>query len=119
MADFDDFADPVLGAACNRLAAYTLPIPEGALIDEASGLTEPDLILILRALHRARHSVMIRRMSMDEMNEEIAKPIAAARAMSDADLLRAHQEQAAIRPTSRCRRCSTRSSDELGHLTKR
>ena len=92
MTDFDDSADPELGAACNRLAAYTLPIPEGALIDEASGLTERDLVLILRALHRSRHAVMIRTMSMEEMNEEIGKPIAAARAMGDADLLRAYQE---------------------------
>lgn len=92
MNSVDDSAGPELGASCNRLAAYTLPIPEGSLIDEASGLTEHDLVQILRAMHRARHSVMIRTMSIDEMHEEIGKPIAAARAMSDADLLQAYQE---------------------------
>lgn len=92
MASFDDSADAALGAACNRLEAFTLPIPAGSMIDEASGLTEHDLVLILRALHGSRHAVMIRTMSMEEMNEEIAKPVAAARAMSDADLLHAYQK---------------------------
>ncbi|MDP1027431.1 hypothetical protein Q5H91_09420 [Sphingomonas sp. KR1UV-12] len=55
MADFDDAADPELGAACNRLSAFTLPIPSGALIDQASGLTEADLATILRTLYRDRH----------------------------------------------------------------
>ena len=56
MADFDDSSDPALGAACNRLAAWVEPLPEGHVIDPASGLTERDLALILRHLHATRHS---------------------------------------------------------------
>ena len=56
MADFDDSFDPALGAACNRLAAWVEPLPEGRVIDPASGLTERDLALILRHLHATRHS---------------------------------------------------------------
>ena len=55
MADFDDATDPDLGAACNRLAAWVEPLPEGAMIDPASGLTERDLARILRRLHATRH----------------------------------------------------------------
>ena len=55
MADFDDSFDPELGAACNRLAAFVEPLPEGALIDPASRLTERDLAMILRHLHATRH----------------------------------------------------------------
>jgi hypothetical protein len=55
MAPFDDSADPELGAACNRLAAWVEPLPAGALIDQAAGLTERDLALILRHLHNTRH----------------------------------------------------------------
>lgn len=66
MSDFDDSADPELGAACNRLSAFTLPIPEGKLLDEASGLTEHDLVLILRALYRARKSVWIEEITMEQ-----------------------------------------------------
>jgi hypothetical protein len=66
MADFNDSIDSELGAACNRLAAFTLPIPEGALVDEASGLTEPDLIRILRALHSTRLHSSIEVISMEE-----------------------------------------------------
>jgi hypothetical protein len=54
MADFDDSSDPALGAACNRLAAWVEPLPEGRVIDPASGLTERDLALILRHLHATR-----------------------------------------------------------------
>ena len=54
MAAFDDSADPELGAACNRLAAWVEPLPAGAVIDQASGLTEQDLALILRHLHANR-----------------------------------------------------------------
>lgn len=54
MADFDDSADPELGAACNRLAAWVEPLPEGEMIDQASGLTERDLALILRRLYVTR-----------------------------------------------------------------
>jgi hypothetical protein len=56
MADFDDSSDPALGAACNRLAAWVEPLPEGRVIDPASGLTERDLALILRHLHATRLS---------------------------------------------------------------
>ncbi|MEH3123650.1 MAG: hypothetical protein PGN16_17040 [Sphingomonas phyllosphaerae] len=55
MAAFDDSADPALGAACNRLAAWVEPLPAGVTIDPASGLTEADLALILRHLHATRH----------------------------------------------------------------
>lgn len=54
MADFDDSADPELGAACNRMAAWVEPLPEGEMIDQASGLTERDLALILRRLYATR-----------------------------------------------------------------
>jgi hypothetical protein len=56
MADFDHSSDAALGAACNRLAAWVEPLPEGHVIDAASGLTERDLALILRHLHATRHS---------------------------------------------------------------
>ncbi|WP_028966796.1 hypothetical protein [Sphingomonas phyllosphaerae] len=54
MAAFDDSADPALGAACNRLAAWVEPLPAGIVIDPASGLSEADLALILRHLHATR-----------------------------------------------------------------
>lgn len=54
MATFDDSTDSALGAACNRLAAWVEPLPEGVVIDQASGLTERDLALILRRLHATR-----------------------------------------------------------------
>ncbi|MBB6505421.1 hypothetical protein F4693_002409 [Sphingomonas endophytica] len=54
MAAFDDSADPVLGAACNRLASWVEPLPAGIVIDPASGLSEADLALILRHLHATR-----------------------------------------------------------------
>jgi hypothetical protein len=57
MADFDDSADPELGAACNRLAAWVEPLPEGEVIDHSSGLTERDLALILRRLYVTREYV--------------------------------------------------------------
>lgn len=56
MADFDDTFDPELGAACNRLAAFVEPLPEGATVDAASQLTERDLALILRRLYATRHA---------------------------------------------------------------
>jgi hypothetical protein len=56
VADFDDSHDPALGAACNRLAAWVEPLPEGHVIDPASRLTERDLALILRHLHATRRS---------------------------------------------------------------
>jgi hypothetical protein len=54
MADFDDSIDPELGEACNRLAAWVDPLPEGQVIDRASGLTERDLAVILRRLYATR-----------------------------------------------------------------
>lgn len=54
MAAFDDSADPALGAACNRLAAWVEPLPAGVVIDPASGLGEADLALILRHLYATR-----------------------------------------------------------------
>lgn len=54
MADFDDTFDADLGAACNRLAAWVEPLPEGAVIDATTQLTERDLALILRRLYATR-----------------------------------------------------------------
>ncbi len=54
MAAFDDSADPELGAACNRLAAWVEQLPAGVAIGRPSGLTETDLALILRHLHAMR-----------------------------------------------------------------
>ncbi|WP_343527214.1 hypothetical protein [Sphingomonas sp.] len=56
MAAFDDCFDPELGAACNRLAAWVEALPEGAIIDSPSVLSEDDLALILRRLYATRHS---------------------------------------------------------------
>lgn len=55
MAAFDESADPVLGAACNRLAAWVESLPTDVVIDADDGLTEADLALILRHLHATRH----------------------------------------------------------------
>ena len=87
MADFDDSADPELGAACNRLAAYVLPIPDGAVIDEASGLTETDMILILRRLHQVRKHVAIERISTDDLGVRYGPLADRAQAFNDQDLL--------------------------------
>lgn len=57
MASFDDTPDPDLKAACNRLAAWVEPLPEGVMIDPDSRLTERDLALILRRLYDTRHIV--------------------------------------------------------------
>ena len=57
MANFGDSADPELGAACNRLAAWVEPLPEGQVIDRNSGLTERDLATILRHLYATRGGV--------------------------------------------------------------
>jgi len=64
MADFNDAADPELGTACNRLAAFCEALPADALVDEASGLSEPDLVLILRRLYATR---------LDTHGEPVAK----------------------------------------------
>lgn len=56
MAAFEDSLDPELGAACDRLAAWVEPLPEGHVIDPASCLTERDLALILRRLYDMRKS---------------------------------------------------------------
>lgn len=87
MADFDDSADPELGAACNRLAAYVLPIPDGAAIDEASGLTETDLVRILRRLHQVREHVAIEHISMEELGVRYGPLADRAQAFNDQDLL--------------------------------
>lgn len=54
MANFNDSADPELGAACNRLAAFCEALPADMVIDRASGLTEPDLVMVLLRLHATR-----------------------------------------------------------------
>lgn len=66
MAAFDDSTDPVLGAACNRLAVFCEALPVGALVDRASGLTEPDLVVILRSLYASRQQVAVPIVTMDE-----------------------------------------------------
>lgn len=73
MAAFDDSFDPTLGAACNRLAAFVTPLPEGAVIDPVSQLTERDLALILRHLYATRHAAQV---DGDEQGE--ARPAARA-----------------------------------------
>ena len=57
MPSFDDSVDEDLAAACNRLAAWVEPLPEGTLIDAVSQLTEGDLALILRRLYATRHVI--------------------------------------------------------------
>jgi len=54
MAPFDDSADPTLGAACNRLAAWVETLREGVVIEKGFDLTEEDLGTILRHLHATR-----------------------------------------------------------------
>jgi hypothetical protein len=73
MSNFDDAADPELGAACNRLAAYVLPLPVGEEIDPRSGLTESDLVLILRHLHATRHAVPIEMLNMGEAGQRYGR----------------------------------------------
>ncbi|WP_156364356.1 hypothetical protein [Sphingomonas sp. Leaf198] len=74
MADFDDCADPELGAACNRLAAWVEPMPEGLVIDPASGLTEEDLAIILRRLYATREDLPAPILSMDEVPRAHVSP---------------------------------------------
>ncbi|MEG3083689.1 hypothetical protein U1707_08545 [Sphingomonas sp. PB2P12] len=74
MADFDDSIDPELGEACNRLAAWVEPLPEGQVIDQASGLTERDLAMILRRLHETRKYSPISIFPMDEAGERSSRP---------------------------------------------
>jgi hypothetical protein len=66
MAPFDDSADPALGAACNRLAAWVETLREGMVIEEGFDLTEDDLGLILRHLHATRQQGQIETLSMEE-----------------------------------------------------
>jgi hypothetical protein len=94
MADFDDATDPAFGAACNRLAAFTLPIPDGALVDEASGLTEADLIMILRHLHATRRMVEV--LSIEEATRRHGPGVPAEQAVpvttwSDKELIAQYQ----------------------------
>jgi len=66
MAPFDDSADPNLGAACNRLAAWVENLREGVVIEEGFDLTEDDLGMILRHLHATRQQNQIETLGMDE-----------------------------------------------------
>jgi hypothetical protein len=66
MAPFDDSADPDLGAACNRLAAWVENLREGVLIEEGFDLTEDDLGMILRHLYATRQQRQIETLTMDE-----------------------------------------------------
>jgi hypothetical protein len=74
MASFHDSADPELGAACDRLAAWVEPLPEGQVIDPASGLTERDLALILRRLYVTREHVSFPIVSIEENEERHGRP---------------------------------------------
>jgi hypothetical protein len=74
MAAFDDSTDPELGAACNRLAAWVEPLPAGAVIDAASGLTEQDLALILRHLYATRLGEAANTASASEATQSAARP---------------------------------------------
>jgi hypothetical protein len=96
MADFDDSTDPALGAACNRLAAFTLPIAAGAVIDEDSGLTEDDLILILQHCYKTRRSIEV--ISMEEAIKRHGPGIPVEQAVpvttwTDAELVRLYEKQ--------------------------
>jgi hypothetical protein len=74
MADFDDSPDPELGDACNRLAAWVEPLPEGQVIDPASGLTERDLAMILRRLHATREYAPNKIATVDEAERLHGRP---------------------------------------------
>jgi hypothetical protein len=97
MADFDDTTDPALGAACNRLAAFTLPIAAGAVIDENSGLTEDDLLLILQHGYKTRRSIEV--ISMEEaVQRHGASAVPAEQCVpvttwTDAELVRLYEKQ--------------------------
>ncbi|MET4665865.1 hypothetical protein [Sphingomonas sp. PvP056] len=75
MAAFDDTFDPELGAACNRLAAWVEPLPEGTVIDPTSRLTERDLALILRRLHATR---MVKQADQQHPVEDRSPPVGRA-----------------------------------------
>jgi hypothetical protein len=97
MADFDDSTDPALGAACNRLAAFTLPIAAGAVIDEDSSLTEDDLILILQHCYKTRRSIEV--ISMEEAvrrhgdSAVPAEQCVPVTTWTDAELVRLYEKQ--------------------------
>jgi hypothetical protein len=74
MAEFDDSPDPELGEACNRLAAWVEPLPEGQVIDQASGLTERDLAMILRRLYAARKYALSEIATLDEDEDRYGRP---------------------------------------------
>ena len=74
MAGFDDSADPELGAACNRLAAWVEPLPEGQVIDRVSGLTERDLAMILRRLYDMRDYGQILDTTSGEIEHRYGRP---------------------------------------------
>ncbi|RYE91736.1 MAG: hypothetical protein EOO77_47775 [Oxalobacteraceae bacterium] len=74
MADFDDSVDPELGAACNRLVAWVEPLPEGQVIDRASGLTERDLALILRRLYEMRRYSPVPILTTEEAADRYERP---------------------------------------------
>jgi hypothetical protein len=74
MAEFDDSPDPELGEACNRLAAWVEPLPEGQVIDQASGLTERDLAMILRRLYATRKYALSGIATMDEDEDRYGRP---------------------------------------------
>lgn len=73
MGDFNDSVDVELGEACNHLAAWVEPLPEGQVIDQASGLTERDLPMILRRLYAMRNDSPMPVLTMDEGGERYLK----------------------------------------------
>jgi len=74
MAEFDDSPDPELGEACNRLAAWVEPLPEGQVIDRTSGLTERDLAMILRRLYATREYVSSKIATVNEDEDRYGGP---------------------------------------------
>jgi len=74
MADLNGSADLELGAACNRLAAWVEPLPEGEMIHQASGLTERDLALILRRLYITREIEPATIREPEEAGERSGRP---------------------------------------------
>jgi len=73
MAVFNDTLDPELGEACNRLAAWVEPLPEGQVIDPASGLTERDLAMILRRLYATREYASGKIATVDDDEESYSR----------------------------------------------
>lgn len=101
MADFHDSADPELGPACNRLAAWVEPLSKGLVIDHATGLSETDLVRILGRLHATRQYVPIPVLTMAQKRDRYgtARPnvhgayAAIVKTMSEAERVAAYRRK--------------------------